>query len=340
MFPTRAPAMRRLLHAATFAPALLAAPASAATYSVIYSFDGAAGGAYPNQITAHQSDPNDPTTWALYGTTVGGGDTTGRYCGGDGGCGVVFKLAPPAAGATTWVATNLHLFAGGRDGVGSQAGVAFDAAGALYGTTPRGGTGTDGNTNGVVFRLAPPPAGSTSWAETFPRRFDGTTHDAAYPLAGLIVGGDGALFGASFLGGKFGEGTVYRLTPPPTGQGAWKHNVLYSFNGFSHGGGPMSPPIADASGTLYGTVASGGAGYQGRRLPARPAGARQNRVEGNPAAQLPRRRRQRPDRRPDRRRLRRALRHHRRRRRSRLRHRVPAHPAHRRREDLEGNGAV
>jgi uncharacterized repeat protein (TIGR03803 family) len=56
---------------------------------------------------------------------------------------------------STWAATNekvLHSFNfNGTDGAYPVAGLIFDAAGNLYGTTVRGGTGSDG----TVFELTP-----------------------------------------------------------------------------------------------------------------------------------------------------------------------------------------
>ena len=70
---------------------------------------------------------------SLYGTTQVGGSGTG---------GTVFKLTPSANGA--WKETVLHNFpmfgaSGGKEGISPQAGLTFDAAGNLYGTTSQGG---------------------------------------------------------------------------------------------------------------------------------------------------------------------------------------------------------
>jgi hypothetical protein len=44
----------------------------------------------------------------------------------------------------------LYTFSGGGDGAGPDAGLIFDAAGNLYGTTSGGGAG-----NGTVFEVTP-----------------------------------------------------------------------------------------------------------------------------------------------------------------------------------------
>jgi uncharacterized repeat protein (TIGR03803 family) len=84
---------------------------------------------------------------SLYGTTQGGGDlqacpTTGP------GCGVVFKLTPNANGG--WGETVLNRF-GDHPGALPQAGVIFDAAENIYGTT----SGDGFTTFGSVYEITP-----------------------------------------------------------------------------------------------------------------------------------------------------------------------------------------
>jgi uncharacterized repeat protein (TIGR03803 family) len=87
----------------------------------------------------------------LYGTTFYGG--TGTCTGGGGaviGCGIVFELSPAAGGG--WSGKILHSFANnGADGHNPVAGLIFDSAGKLYGTTQYGGA----NGDGTVFELTP-----------------------------------------------------------------------------------------------------------------------------------------------------------------------------------------
>jgi len=80
----------------------------------------------------------------LYGTTLYGGDMS---CDPGAGCGVVFKLSPDSKGG--WLKTVVHYFAA-HPGAQPSAGVVFDAAGNLYGTT-----GGDQDTYGSVFEITP-----------------------------------------------------------------------------------------------------------------------------------------------------------------------------------------
>ena len=80
---------------------------------------------------------------------------------------------------------------------------------------------------------------------------------APNPMAGLVLDAQGNLYGTTYSGGTYGDGTVLKLDT--TG----KETVLYSFTGDwgtaqVHGGGL----VLDAEGNLYGTTGAGGSyGY-------------------------------------------------------------------------------
>ena len=264
--------LRRLLCAtATVAvPVLFTAAASATpTYKILFNFPGTAAGGGPGQIAGHLADPSDPASWVLYGTTNFGGDTTSGPC--SGGCGTVYRLKPAAAAGTDWIAATLHTFNGGTDGAGPVAGVTFDATGALYGTTASGGGIPGGDGNGTVFRLTP-RAGAGAWAETVLHRFN-TANDATNPFGGVLIGGDGSLYGTGYGGSKQHGGAIFQLSPPASGKRAWPERVLQGFTGFGGGGNPESPLIADASGALYGTLAAGASHFDGAVIKLTPPAA-------------------------------------------------------------------
>jgi uncharacterized repeat protein (TIGR03803 family) len=190
----------------------------------------------------------------LYGTTTGGG----AGCGGTG-CGTVFELTPRSDG--NWTERVLHSFGVGEDGSNPYAGVIFDAAGNLYGTTVNGGTsgsGCGGFGCGTVFELTPGSDGK--WTETVLHNFVGS--DGAQPWASLIIDPSGSLYGTTFRGGGplclgLGCGTVFRLTPKDKGK--WTEVVLHSFaENHSDGTSPFSGLIFDTAGNLYGTTWLGG----------------------------------------------------------------------------------
>jgi len=211
---------------------ILASSAGAAQYRVLYKFKAGIDGGLPyGGVVIDQ-------TGRLYGTTMGGG----AY-----GNGTVFQLVSNPDG--TWTENVLYSFTGGADGGMPEAGLIFDAAGSLYGTTVIGT-----NVCGAVFKLAPSPDGS--WTESvlhsFTRKADG-----CQPYAGLIFDTSGNLYGTTHSShhGK-GVGIVFKLTPNP--DGSWMEDVLHNFTRGSDGSQPYSDVVLDAEGNLYGTTLYGG----------------------------------------------------------------------------------
>jgi uncharacterized repeat protein (TIGR03803 family) len=161
--------------------------------TMLHSFTGGTDGAYPDAGVSQDAEGN------LYGTTKEGGDLSG--CDGLG-CGMVFKLS--AAGKETV----LHSFTGGTDGANPDAGVIQDAKGNLYGVTPSGGDLSCGNGSGcgVVFKL------SMAGKETVLHRFTGGT-GGAQPDGGVVRDAQGSLYGTTFNGGTYSNGTVFEIIP-------------------------------------------------------------------------------------------------------------------------------
>src|SRR5580704_8863488 len=103
--------------------------------------------------------------------------------------------------------TVLHSFTGGADGDSPSAGVTIDRAGNLYGTATYGGTGLAG----TVFKLSHSGGG---WVLSPLYAFQGAPwEDGAYPVARVIFGPDGSLYGTNYAGGQYGFGTVFNLRP-------------------------------------------------------------------------------------------------------------------------------
>jgi uncharacterized repeat protein (TIGR03803 family) len=210
------------------------------TETVVYAFTGGADGGYPFGGLVLDRKGN------LYGTTQYGG--TGQNCGGSG-CGTVFKIAPDGT------ETVLYSFAGGNDGQWPWAGVILDKLGNLYGTTwVGGGTGCGGNGCGTVFKLAP------DGTETILHSFNSSDGEGVW--GGVIFDAKGNLYGTTFVGGAYGEGTVYELTPSG---GVWTQTVLHSFDSFagSDDGAYPHGSLLLKGGILYGTTQAGGANFQG-----------------------------------------------------------------------------
>src|SRR2546423_486286 len=81
--------------------------------------------------------------------------------------------------------------------------------------------------------------------------------DGEYADTDLAIDKAGNLYGTTVLGGDFGGGTGFRLSPSGDG---WGHTVLYSFTGGPDGGEPYKGVTLDTQGNLYGTAVTGGSG--------------------------------------------------------------------------------
>ncbi len=256
----------RICRAAVMAAvAGLAAPgiaAAAPSQQTIYSFTIGSDGGHPRSNLIIGKDG------ALYGTTAAGGNDSA--CFRTPGCGVVFRMTPPAAGQSTAVETVLYTFTGGRDGSAPAGGLLMGKDGSLYGTASQGGA----NGYGVVFRLTPPAGGSGPWTETTLFSFSGGA-DGGTPLGSLAAGKDGALYGTTQNGGAQGLGVVFRLAADAGGT-SWREQVLHAFSGQRDGGAPVAGLAIDKAGVLYGSTPGYGAHGFGVAFALAPDGAAGN----------------------------------------------------------------
>lgn len=199
--------------------------------SVLYSFTCYGDGKNPHGgVTLERGN--------LDGTTVAGG--SGGSCSGDG-CGVVFQLQPGGERV-------LHSFTGGNDGFGPGGGVTSDSLGSLFGTTPDGGT----YSQGVVYEVS---RSGRQWHERVIHAFTGGK-DGGVGSLGLLLFESASLYGVTELAGAHAAGTVFKLSP--SGH-AWNLTTLYAFKGTPDAGYPYGGLIADAAGNLFGTTYYGGA---------------------------------------------------------------------------------
>ena len=81
--------------------------------------------------------------------------------------------------------------------------------------------------------------------------------EGEYADTDLETDSAGNIYGTTVLGGDFGGGTVFQLSPTPNG---WVHTVLYSFTGGADGGEPYKGVTLDRDDNLYGTAVTGGSG--------------------------------------------------------------------------------
>ena len=81
--------------------------------------------------------------------------------------------------------------------------------------------------------------------------------EGEYADTDLETDSAGNIYGTTVLGGDFGSGTVFQLSPTPNG---WVHTVLYNFTGGADGGEPYKGVTIDHDGNLYGSAVTGGSG--------------------------------------------------------------------------------
>ena len=168
-----------LLSALVLVPAVVVAQAPSAThFQALHAFNGSNGAVAASGVILDSKG-------YMYGTTLEGGDLN---CSDDpgGGCGVVYELSP------TGEVKTLHKF-NGQDGfapvwVGD---LAQDSQGNLYGVTYYGGNNSCAC--GLVFKI------DTAGHETTLYSFTGTY---ANPHGGIIVDGNGNLYGTTQYGGN------------------------------------------------------------------------------------------------------------------------------------------
>src|SRR5256885_6889624 len=80
-------------------------------------------------------------------------------------------------------------------------------------------------------------------------------NDGATPYGGPILDQSGNLYGSTYLGGTYGAGSVYKLSPNGS---SWKYSSLYSFKAGWDGSGPAFGSLAVGPGSaLFGTTEGG-----------------------------------------------------------------------------------
>ncbi|MGA2738265.1 MAG: choice-of-anchor tandem repeat GloVer-containing protein [Bryobacteraceae bacterium] len=191
-----------------------------------------------------------PSGDAPAGLTAAGGVLYGV---GEGpGCGAVFEMLPPGQDGGEWTQTVLYAFTGDSGDACGPNGLTAAPTGALFGMSTGGGA----SLFGAVFELRPPAMAGGTWTETVLCSFSGGS-DGGDPFGNVVVGPDGALYGATTEGGAHGYGNVFKLQPPATPGGAWAYTPLYGFAGGSDAAIPVSLTMG-LHGVLYGTSEMGG----------------------------------------------------------------------------------
>jgi uncharacterized repeat protein (TIGR03803 family) len=232
----------------------------AATENVIYNFCSVANcldGGNPAAGVIFDSAGN------LYGTTYDKGCYSNGF---ESGNGTVFELSPGGNGV--WSETTLYSFCSdyGPHGGGEAAGLTFDNAGNLYSTMALGPHQNQKGQDGAVFELQ--HNANDSWTENRLYAFPTSGNNGVEPRANVTLDGAGNVYSTTRGGGKFSDGTVFRMTPSKGS--TWGEQVIYSFNG-KDGEELFAGVTFDGNGNLYGTTLIGGLYNQGTVFELTPA---------------------------------------------------------------------
>ncbi len=206
----------------------------------LYAFTGGADGATPDAglITIGGT---------LYGTTQYGGATDN---------GSVFRLDPGTGTEAT--VFSFDAFKANYGDLTFDSSLLLAGADTVYGV--RYGLAFS---TGLVYSV-----NLSTGAGTVLHSFDNDTGDGYYPHANLITA-DGALYGTTEQGGKYGYGAVYRLD-----RASGADVVVTSFTGGADGALPAAA-LLNVNGILYGTTSAGGAAGAGTLFSLNPkTGAR------------------------------------------------------------------
>jgi uncharacterized repeat protein (TIGR03803 family) len=215
----------------------------------LYDFTGGSDGAIP------AAGLTFALGGVLLGTTFGGGFGSNELCLEEGGCGTVFALTPAGPAYSESVVYSFADIDEPGDGIFPASAIVADAAGNLYGTTERGGSGL---ALGTVYKLTRELNGT--YAESVLHSFQGG-HDGAFPDASPVVDGHGGLIGPTPLGGKTptgcfddsGCGIIYKLAPNASG---YTMRIVYNFDTAY---AEPNASLLRSGGFLYGTTVEGGA---------------------------------------------------------------------------------
>ena len=164
----------------------------------------------------------------FFGTTISGG--------GPSSLGEVFTIDPGNGNFNV-----LYRFQGGSSDGSQPYGGLVGLNGKLYGTTSGGGA----NGEGTVYSI------TTGGVEHVIHSFSLAATDGAQPMSTLIVV-NGALYGTTLGGGRFGGGTIFRVST--TGN----VRIVHSFGKGKDGSIPYFGALIALNDTLYGTTLQGG----------------------------------------------------------------------------------
>jgi uncharacterized repeat protein (TIGR03803 family) len=252
------------------------------TETTVYTFTGGTDGQSPTDLVP-DADGNlyGTATNTLFKVTPAGAFTTLYTL-----CPSCPTSPPDAAGLVVGIDGNFYGLTAAADSMGAtffkmtsagvftalNSSVPGNPAYSLYeGDSSKLVLGTDGNfygansgisTPGSIFKIAPDGTFTTLYTFSATGGTNETNSDGANPYGRLTQGSDGNFYGTTRLGGAYGSGTVFQITP------AGALTSLYSFGAIGTAAGtpgqnldglfPVAGLIQGSDGNFYGGTTSGG----------------------------------------------------------------------------------
>ena len=197
----------------------------------LIDFEGSSNGRNPVGKLFQSSDST------IYGLTQFGGQFDG---------GIVFRLDTKTDSFEKLIDLNQTI---GKEPFG---GIVEHFTGKLYFTTSKGGVNSNFGTI-IVFT----PKNISPFVDTFISLANFDNNSGYYPSSGLSITNSNEIYGTTYLGGNFGNGTIYKFFPF-TNVIVKKHDFQYA-NGIS----PIGELTQAENNKLYGLTYSGGSSNKG-----------------------------------------------------------------------------
>jgi len=205
------------------------------SYSVLYNLPG---------------NPNNPASGpfgelifgkddAIYGTSYGNGKYDQGY---------VFRLTTGGSFKDLYDFQNNFQTPPKPDGAQPEGRLALGKDGTIYGTTTFGGSPSG---YGTAWSIKAAAGGKWDYKQLYIFGSPGNL-----PHSGLVIAGNGVLYGTGAGGGAYQSGAIYSLTE--TTPGKWKYTLLHSFEDRAPGGDTPYADLFLQDGVLYGTTLTGG----------------------------------------------------------------------------------
>jgi len=252
-------------------------PNSTVNWEILKLTPAASGSWISSVITAVDHAGEDPepagdlaidSTGALYLTT--GVGVTVDYCAGTGGCGVVWKIAPPTKATSRWSRTSLYTF-NFSDGEPADA-VVMGEGGILYGRSVPATDCADPDCSGAVipgwhhknsdgasecaqnaasctavYELTPPSSAVGTWKKTI---VSYGINDYTTPVRYR----SGALYIGQLSDNNYGGPSSLLKLAPTSGGNLWNATALYNFT--SHDANYIFGVLIGQNGVIYATGTS------------------------------------------------------------------------------------